>query len=100
MNRRSADDQFEDLLSVNYRDMPQSDPRPNLDDLDRKILAYPEREDWPVTTEMVAKEIPSSWNTAQLHLYKLKSEGLVKGKGVGRQNQWMLSDRRKKIARV
>lgn len=45
--------------------------------------------DWPVTTEMVAKALKISWNTAQLHLYKLVSEGKVKGKRVGRQNQWI-----------
>jgi predicted transcriptional regulator len=39
-----------------------------------------------------AAELQISWNTAQLHLYKLKSDGLVKGKRVGRQNQWMLTD--------
>ena len=43
----------------------------------------------PVTTEMVAKELKVSWNTAQIHLLKLMAEGLVKGKRVGRQNQWM-----------
>jgi hypothetical protein len=39
-----------------------------------KILAYLLKEEWPVTTEMIAKAIPSSWNTAQLHLYNLVSE--------------------------
>ncbi len=61
-----------------------------MDEIDRKILAYLRKEEWPVTTEMVANELKISWNTAQLHLYKLQAEGLVKGKRVGRQNQWML----------
>ncbi len=61
-----------------------------LDEIDRKILAYLRKEDWPVTTEMVGRELKISWNTAQLHLYKLQAEGLVKGKRVGRQNQWVL----------
>lgn len=47
-------------------------------------------EDWPVTTEMVAKKMKVSWNTAQIHLYKLLAEGKTKGKRVGRQNQWAL----------
>jgi predicted ArsR family transcriptional regulator len=63
------------------------------DDLDRRIVAYLRREDWPVTTEMVAKELGVTWNTAQLHLYKLQAEGKIRGKRVGRQNQWMLVDR-------
>ena len=60
------------------------------------ILAYLTVQDWPVTTEMVAKALSVSWNTAQLHLYKLLSEGLVRGKRVGRQNQWMITDKGKK----
>ncbi len=66
-----------------------------MDELDRKILTYLKKEDWPVTTEMVAEELDVSWNTAQLHLYKLQAAGLVKGKRVGRQNQWMLTDKGK-----
>jgi predicted ArsR family transcriptional regulator len=61
--------------------------------IDKRILAYLARQDWPVTTEMVAKDIQISWNTAQLHLYKLLSQGLVNGKRVGRQNQWVLTNK-------
>ncbi len=78
--------------------MPPSD-QAKLDGFDLKILRYLQEEDWPVTTEMVAKAIPSSWNTAQLHLYKLKADGLVKGKRVGRQNQWMLTDKGKRATK-
>ncbi len=39
---------------------------------------------------MVAEHLGVSWNTAQVHLYKLLAEGKVKGKRVGRQNQWAL----------
>jgi predicted transcriptional regulator len=77
---------------IHRKDMPQRSAGPKLDEFDRKILTYLLKEDWPVTTEMIADAIPSSWNTAQRHLYKLKSEGLVKGKRVGRQNQWMLTE--------
>ncbi|MGI0102801.1 MAG: FaeA/PapI family transcriptional regulator, partial [Nitrosotalea sp.] len=62
---------------------------PTSDEIDRLILKYIEDSDWPVTTEMVAKGAGVSWNTAQIHLYKLQSEGKIKGKRVGRQNQWM-----------
>jgi len=39
-----------------------------------------------------------SWNTAQIHLYKLLAEGMVKGREVGRQNQWMVTEKGKKEA--
>ncbi len=68
-----------------------------MDKIDKMIIAYLRKEDWPVTTEMVANELGVSWNTAQLHLYKLQTEGLVKGKRVGRQNQWMLTDKGKSV---
>jgi predicted ArsR family transcriptional regulator len=48
-------------------------------------------QDWAVTTEMIAKALEISWNTAQLHLYKLLSQHLVAGKRIGRQNQWMIT---------
>jgi len=63
------------------------------DRIDERVLAYLARQDWPVTTEMVAKELQISWNTAQLHLYKLLSKGLVDGKRVGKQNQWMVTEK-------
>lgn len=62
----------------------------NLNQLDKQVHNYLKKQDWPVTTEMVAKALGISWNTAQLHLYKLQAEGLIRGKRVGRQNQWML----------
>ena len=59
----------------------------SLDDL---ILEFLSRQDWPVTSEAVAKALHVSWNTAQLHLWKLVADGKVRGKRVGRQNQWVL----------
>ena len=58
-------------------------------EIDKLILKFIEKSDWPVTTEMVADGVEVSWNTAQIHLYKLQAEGKIKGKRVGRQNQWM-----------
>lgn len=63
------------------------------DEIDKRIIAYLKKEDWPVTTEMIAKAIKVSWNTAQIHLYKLQADGVLRGKRVGRQNQWMLVSR-------
>lgn len=68
-----------------------------MDEIEITILRYLMKEDWPVTTEMVAKEVGMAWNTAQVHLWKLVSQGLVKGKKVGRQNQWMITDEGKRI---
>ena len=68
-----------------------------MDEAEIKILRYLMEEDWPVTTEMVAKEACMAWNTAQVHLWKLVSQGLAKGKKVGRQNQWMITDEGEKI---
>jgi predicted transcriptional regulator len=65
-------------------------------DVDSKILRYLRSQDWPVTTEMVAKNVKLSWNTAQVHLFKLVAEGFVKGKKVGRQNQWIVTDKKSK----
>ena len=68
-----------------------------MDEIETSILRYLIEEDWPVTTEMVAKEVGIAWNTAQVHLWKLVSQGLVKGKRVARQNQWMATDGGKKL---
>lgn len=62
-----------------------------MSEADNEILKYLAKQDWPVTTEMVARELEISWNTAQVHLYKLVAEGLIKGRKVGRQNQWILT---------
>ena len=55
-----------------------------------KIIKFLEKQEWPVTTEQVAKEIKISWNTAQVHLLKLINQGIIKYKKVGRQNQFWL----------
>jgi predicted ArsR family transcriptional regulator len=67
-----------------------------VDETDQRILTYLNKQDWPVTTEMVAKELHVSWNTAQVHLYKLLAERLVNGRRVGRQNQWIITDEGRK----
>jgi predicted transcriptional regulator len=46
---------------------------------------------------MIAKELNISWNTVQVRLYKLMAEGLIKGKRVGRQNQWMVTEKGKMV---
>jgi len=61
-----------------------------------KILSFLKKQDWPVTTENVMKDLDVSWNTAQVHLLKLVAEGKVKYKKVGRQNQFWLVGKYKK----
>mgnify|MGYP001604284843 CR=1 FL=1 len=55
-----------------------------------QIVKFLEKQEWPVTTEEVAKETRIAWHTAQVNLLKLVAEGKVKYKKVGRQNQFWL----------
>jgi predicted ArsR family transcriptional regulator len=61
-----------------------------------KIIQYLEAQEWPSTTEDIAKGIGISWNTAELHLVKLQMQDRVKFRKVGRQNQWWLNKNYKK----
>jgi len=61
-----------------------------------QILKFLEKQEWPVTTEEVAKQIKIAWHTAQVNLLKLVAEGKVKYKKVGRQNQFWLVQKYKK----
>lgn len=56
-----------------------------------KIIDFLKKQEWPVTTEQVAEAIGVTWNTAQLHLLKLTTNGKIKYKKVGRQNQFWLN---------
>lgn len=60
------------------------------EDITTKIMTFLEKQEWPVTTEEVAKQVGVAWQTAQIHLLRLASEGKVKYKKVGRQNQFWL----------
>jgi len=55
-----------------------------------QILKFLKRQEWPTTTEEVAKHVNIAWHTAQVNLLKLVAEGEVKYKKVGRQNQFWL----------
>ena len=59
-------------------------------EIPHKVVELLGKQDWPVTTEEVAKQLNLSWNTAQVHLLKLVTEGKVKFRKVGRQNQFWL----------
>lgn len=56
----------------------------------QKIMEFLKKQEWPVTTEQVAKHVGISWHTSQVNLLKLVADGKVKYKKVGRQNQFWL----------
>lgn len=66
------------------------------EEIDKKILNFLKKQEWPVTTEDIAKSVEVSWQTAQIHLFKLQHDGKVKYRKVGKQNQWWLSKNYKK----
>jgi predicted transcriptional regulator len=68
-------------------------------EIDERILKYLSGIPLTATTEMIARAIGVSWYTAQMHLYKLKDEGKVQIFRIGRQNQWILTERLQKIKR-
>lgn len=66
-------------------------------EIQKKILEYLSKQEWPVTSEDIAKAVGISWNTAQLHLIRLQMQNKVKFRRVGRQNQWWLVKKYEKI---
>ena len=67
------------------------------EEIDKRVLGYLGGLELTATTEMVAKAIGVAWYTAQMHLIKLKDEGKVKSFRIGRQNQWILAERIKRM---
>ncbi len=65
-------------------------------EITKKIIAFLKKQEWPETTENIAKGADISWQTAQIHLFKLQAEGKVKYRKVGRQNQWWLEAKYRK----
>ena len=43
-------------------------------EIQKKILEYLKGQEWPSTTEDIAKGVGVSWNTAELHLTKLQMQ--------------------------
>ncbi len=64
--------------------------------IQKSILEYLKKQEWPSTTEDVATGCNLSWNTAQLHLVKMQGQRKVKYRKVGRQNQWWLEAKYRK----
>ena len=60
-------------------------------EIDKKIIEFLKKQEWPSTTEDIAKGCNISWNTAQVWLLKLMAKNQVKYRKVGRQNQWWLN---------
>jgi len=62
----------------------------------KNILEFLQGQEWPSTTEDIAKAVGVTWQTAQIHLFKLQAQGKVKYRKVGRQNQWWLEPKYRK----
>ncbi|MBS3052728.1 MAG: winged helix-turn-helix transcriptional regulator [Candidatus Aenigmarchaeota archaeon] len=65
-------------------------------DTDKKILEFLSKQQWPTTTEDMAKALEITWHTAQVHLMRMYAEGKVMYRKVGRQNQWWINKNYKK----
>ena len=74
-----------------YKNIPQMEKK----DIQKEIIEFLAKQEWPITTEIVAKELKIAWHTAQVNLLKLVAEGKVKYKKVGRQNQFWLDKKYK-----
>lgn len=66
-------------------------------DINGQILDYLKKLPLTATTDMVASSLRISWATATLHLNKLKKEGKIELYRIGRQNQWIIAGRVRKI---
>ena len=64
--------------------------------ISKEIIVFLKKQEWPETTENIAKAVGVTWQTAQIHLFRLHAEGKVKYRKVGRQNQWWLQKNYKK----
>ncbi len=64
-----------------------------VDQITQQIL---KRSKGPISTYELAKQANISWSTANIHCYKLKSEGKIKGKlemaniGLGKKMLWWI----------
>ena len=65
-------------------------------EITEKILKALKKNEWPETTENIAKTVGVTWQTAQIHLFRLQTEEKVKYRKVGRQNQWWLENKYRK----
>ena len=61
------------------------------EEIQKKIVDYLKNQEWPCTTEDIARGAEISWNTAEIHLVRLQMQNKVKFRKVGRQNQWWLN---------
>lgn len=65
-------------------------------EITKKIIEFLQKQDWPSTTEDIGNGVGVSWQTAQIHLFRLQSEGKLRYRKVGRQNQWWLEAKYRK----
>jgi len=77
--------------------MKNKEKSPRGSEIDEKIMEYLSEIELTATTEMVAKAVGVAWYTAGMHLNKLKDDGKIRLYRIGRQNQWILSERIEKM---
>jgi hypothetical protein len=70
-----------------FRKLRGVDPSIILNKQEKRIIKYLANTNPPVTTEMIAKEMKISWNTAQIHLFTLMALGLTLYEKVEQQDQ-------------
>lgn len=62
----------------------------NHSNIDKNIIRILKKTKGPVHTKILADELSLSWNTVQVHAFKLLSEGKIKGKRIGKVNLWWI----------
>ena len=69
-------------------------------EIEKEILDFVGSLTFPTTSTEIARSVRLNWGTAKKYLDKLKGEGRLNVKRVGRQNQWWIGDvyEQKKLA--
>ena len=70
------------------------------EEIEKEIIDYVKNLEFPTTSAEIARAIKLNWFTSKIYLDKLKKEGKIHLKKVGRQNQWWLENmsKQKKLA--
>jgi len=71
------------------------------EEIEKEILDYIKNLEFPTTSTEIARAVRLNWFTAKIYLDKLKKEGKLHLKKVGRQNQWWAENmsKQKKLAK-
>lgn len=67
--------------------------RRNAEELRQALLDYLVVQPYPCTTAQIADALDMNWYQVGIHLMRLKEEGRVYHRKLGRQNQWCLMEK-------